>query len=142
MMQPVNRLGQQRRDRDDGKLVAHRTGRKPESRHGVGDDDPVNRGIGKRLLGARHEEPVGDTGENSARAALAGSLRGAHRVPPVLIRSSTMTRSPPNLAGEQVAETDAGAAVLFDERLSDRPADRCLQRLPQQVSALAAAQVR
>jgi len=93
VVQPANRLREQRRRRNDFELGKHRPMRKPEGWHTVGRDDAIDRKIRKRAFGAGHEETVGTQAMTPfapwARAAFAARTR----VPPVLTRLSMTTQS-------------------------------------------------
>ena len=116
---------------------------KPEGRHGVGNDEPLDGGIGKNLGGAGHEQAVGDERDHPARSGLPGRPCGAQQ------RASgadqivdNQRRRSRHIADEEVAGHDAGAAMLVGERLADRTAERRFQRLAEQLRSLGAAGIR
>ena len=57
-MKPPDCFGEKRRSRQDIDLVAYGPGREPERRHGIGNDEPLDGGIGQNLGGPGHEQAV------------------------------------------------------------------------------------
>ena len=103
-MQPTNRLRQQRRCGNDLKLVSDRTWWKPERRYTVGRDDTVDRGMGERRVGARHEQPVGNARNHLIGTVGAGGPRrpqqGSSAADEVIDDDTERVR---NFASEQIA---------------------------------------
>jgi hypothetical protein len=63
-------------------------------------------------------------------------------VPPLLIRSSMTRTAALDVADQQVAADDTGAAPLFHERALDRPGEHRFQRLAEELRPLHPARVR
>ena len=140
-VQTADRLGQQRGRGQRVDLGERRAaGRQAEPRHGIGDDEPVDRVIGKHFGGAGHEQPVGDKRENAPRSGLTRGPGGAkQRVSGTDEIVDDQGRRPGHVADEMLAGNDARASVFFDEGVAGRSSGHGLKRLAEEFRPLRAA---
>ena len=115
----------------------------PKRRHGVGNDEPFDGRIGEHFGGAGHEQAMRHQRDHPARSRLPGRTCGAQQRAAGADQIVDHERGRAgDVADEEVAGDDAGAAMLVGECLADRTAERSFQRLAKQLRPLGAAGIR
>ena len=142
-MKPANRLRDQFRTAHDRDLAGGRAAFDPKRRHGIGDEQRVQRIGGQVCRGVAGEQAMGGSAENPHRAMLAARFRGTAKRGPAADQVVDDDRDfIADVADQHAAGDHRVASVFFSEGRADRRADRRAQLLPELFSALHAAGVR